>query len=300
MMPRPHARTHAFVAAGASTPVPDQPDRRCGPRPRCAAGRSGGGSAAPAFVAAALTAALLFPGTAAAQDGPGGYVSFNGGTRATSLAFDDNVRFTEYQEDADFTAVYDVGAGLLFDAAGGVRLPSGLGFGVGLSRFDKVLDPASIDARIPHPFHFDRSRSLPSGPVGVIDANGSASDLTRLETAVHVEIRWFAPVSETVELAVFGGPTFFNLDQDLVTAVAHDHVYPYDEATLSSASKTPRSASAVGFHAGADVGFFFSEMVGVGAMLRYSAGSVDLPGEGENVPVDVGGFQVGGGLRLRF
>ena len=240
------------------------------------------------FAFAALAAGVLLPATAGAQTG--GYLSFNGGTQATSTTFDDNIGFTEFHEDADFNAGYGVGTGAVFDAGGGVRLASGLGFGVGVSRFEK-LDPVTIDARIPHPFFFDRPRSL----------TGSVSDLTRLETAVHVEIRWFAPVADSVELAVFGGPTFFNLQQDLVTTIAYDHSYPYTEASFGSASTTPVSASAIGFHAGADFGFFFSEVVGVGAILRYSAASVELPGERESmVPVDAGGFNIGGGLRLRF
>ena len=240
------------------------------------------------FAFAALAAAVLLPATAGAQTG--GYLSFNGGTQATSTTFDDNIGFTAFHEDADFNAGYGVGTGSVFDAGGGVRLASGLGFGVGVSRFEK-LDPVAIDARVPHPFFFNRPRSL----------TGSEPDLTRLETAVHLEVRWFAPVADSVELAVFGGPTFFNLQQDLVTTIGYDHVYPYDEASFRSASTSPASASAVGFNAGVDIGFFFSKVVGVGAIIRYSGASVELPGEGESmVPIDAGGFNVGGGLRLRF
>lgn len=273
------------------------PDRGRGREVRLRAARAR--PAAAAVLAAALAGAALPPAPAAAQTGA--YLGFNGGAQATTTRFDENVVFTEFHEEGDFNAAYGVGAGAVFDGGGGIRLPNGLGLGVGVSRFDKVLDPASIGARIPHPFFFNRPRSLEAAPVDVVDADGGASDLMRLETAVHVELRWFAPVSETVELAVFGGPTFFNIDQDLVTAVTHDHAYPYNEASLTSASRTPRSASAIGFHAGADVGFFFSEVVGVGAMVRYSAATVDLPSEQEStVSVDAGGFHVGGGLRIRF
>ena len=57
-----------------------------------------------------------------------------------------------------------------------------------------------------------------------------------------------------------------------MTTIGYDHVYPYDEASFASASTTPASASAVGFNAGIDIGFFFSEVVGVGAIIRYSGG----------------------------
>ncbi len=279
---RPSASDRAFAAS-----LDDAPS----PRPDAEARREAEGhrrSAAAPFTAAALAGALLLPAAAGAQTG--GWVSFNGATQATATTFTDNVGFIEFHEDADFDADYAVGTGAVFDGGAGVRLANGIGFGVAVSRFER-LDPVSLDARIPHPFFFGRPRSL----------SGSEPDLTRLETAVHVEVRWFESVSDTVELAVFGGPTLFNVRQDLVTAIGYDHAYPYDAASLASATTEAASASAIGFHAGADVGFFFSETVGVGALIRYSGGSVDLPGEGESmVPVDTGGFHVGGGLRLRF
>ena len=285
MTPRLHATIRSLTPAPADDAAAGRPEDRL---PTASRRASGGQGRPTAFLpAAALAAAVLAPSAADAQ--VGGYISFNGANQATSTTFDDNVVFPEFHEDADFNAAYGVGTGAVFDGGGGVRLPNGLGFGLGFSRFER-LDPAAIDARIPHPFFFDRPRSL----------NGSAPDLTRLETAVHLEVRWFAPVAEAVEFAVFGGPTFFNLQQDLVTSIAYDHSYPYNEAAYGSASSTALSASAVGFHAGADIGFFFSEVVGVGALLRYSAASVDLPTDAGTVPVDAGGFHVGGGLRLRF
>ena len=284
----PHVSFRSSTPNRASAaPLDGRPD----PRGDAAARREAEGHRRPAtagFIAAALGGALLLPVTAAAQTG--GWVGVNGAPQATATTCPDNVGFIEFPEDADFNADYAVGTGAVFDGGAGIRLASGIGFGVAVSRFER-LDPVSLDARIPHPFFFDRPRSL----------TGSEPDLTRLETAVHVEVRWFESVSDTVELAVFGGPSLFNIRQDLVTAIGYDHAYPYDQASLASATTEAASASAIGFHAGADIGFFFSETVGLGALIRYSGGSVDLPGEGDGmVPIDTGGFHVGGGLRLRF
>ena len=288
MTPRPHApcrpsasnRACAASLDGGRTPAGEGGARREAEGHR----RSG----TPAVIAAALAGTLLLPAAAGAQTG--GWVSFNGATQATATTFTDNVGFIEFHEDADFDADYAVGTGVVFDGGAGVRLANGIGLGVAVSRFER-LDPVSLDARIPHPFFFNRPRSL----------TGTEADLTRLETAVHVEVRWFESVSDTVELAVFGGPTLFNVRQDLVTAIGYDHAYPYDEASLASTTTAAASASAIGFHAGTDIGFFFSETVGMGALIRYSGGSVDLPGEGESlVPIDTGGFHIGAGLRLRF
>ena len=238
----------------------------------------------------AVAAALLGPGTpAAAQDGRV-YVDINGGIQATTTDFADNVVFTEFVEQGDFDATYAIDPGVIIDIDAGVRLPLSLGIGVGFSRFDTSND-AGVDARIPHPFFFDRARSIA----------GSATNLTRTETAVHVQLRWFTPLRGRGSLSFFGGSTFFCVTQDLVTTVGFAQTYPFDVASFTSASTATRSGSAVGYNVGADVGFFFSRNVGVGALVRLSGASVDLVSQDSGrVSIDLGGLHAGGGLRLRF
>ena len=238
----------------------------------------------------AVAAALLASGPpAAAQDGRV-FIDINGGLQATSTDFTDNIVFTEFVEEGDLNATYSIDSAVIIDIGGGVRLPGNLGVGVGFSRFDKSHD-ASVDARIPHPFFFDRHRSIA----------GSATGLTRTETAVHLQLRWFAPILDQVDLSVFGGPTLFNVTQGFVTAVGFSQSYPFEEASFTEASTEEQSTSAVGFHVGADVGFFFSPNVGIGALVRFSRASVDLrTDEDGTVSIDTGGFHAGGGLRLRF
>jgi hypothetical protein len=57
-----------------------------------------------------------------------------------------------------------------------------------------------------------------------------------------------------------------------------------------------------GFHAGVDVGYFFSRYAGVGGTWRFSRGSVEMaePLTGKPAQMTTGGMQLGGGLRLRF
>jgi hypothetical protein len=150
---------------------------------------------------------------------------------------------------------------------------------------------ASVDARIPHPFFFDRDRSIA----------GAAANLARTETAVHVQLRWFAPLGGRVSVSLFGGPTFFRVTQGLVTTVDFSQSYPFDDASFTSASTGDRSGSALGYNVGADAGFFFSRNIGVGVLARFARASVDLVSEATGlVSIDSGGFHAGGGLRLRF
>ena len=39
---------------------------------------------------------------------------------------------------------------------------------------------------------------------------------------------------------------------------------------------------------------------GLGGFLRFAQGSVDMPSSGGDQPLDIGGLQAGGGVRLRF
>ena len=244
-----------------------------------------------ASMATMLSVAVLGSAvTAAAQQGARGFVTLNGGYQATSMDFADNIVFTRFVEEGDIDADYGLGAGPLYDVGGAVRVWRNLALGVAVSVFTKD-DDASVTARIPHPFFFDRDRRI----------SGAQGDLRREETAVHVQAIWAVPVNQAFEIAVFGGPTFFNITQDLVTDVLFTNTYPYDTAAYTGTTTGRQSESTVGFNVGADVTFYFSGHVGVGVLARFSRATIDLPSQdGGTVAVDTGGFQTGGGLRLRF
>ena len=224
-----------------------------------------------------------------AQDGRV-FIHVNGGAQATSTDFTDNVVFTEFFEEGDFDATYAIDNGVIFDVGGGFVLGQGFALGAGYTRFDRD-DDGGVDARIPHPFYFNRDRAIA----------GSATRLGRTEHGVHVEVRWFVPVTGPFEVAVFGGPTFFNVGQDLVTTVGFSHSFPFNEASFTTATTARQSDSAVGYNVGADVAYFFSPHIGVGGLARFSRGTVDLPSEDNGLAsATAGGFHAGGGLRLRF
>ena len=95
-----------------------------------------------------------------------------------------------------------------------------------------------MTARIPHPFFFDQDRQI----------SGAQGDLRREETAVHLQVIWVASVKEALDLQVFGGPTFFDVKQDLVTDVLFTQVYPYDTATFTGLTTGNQSESTIGFN----------------------------------------------------
>ena len=236
--------------------------------------------------------AMLCAGTVSAQpsSAPRIFLSVNAGTQMTSTSFVDNVVFTEFLEQANFDASYAIASRMSFDIGGGIRTASNLGVGISVSRFT-IHDAATIDGRIPHPFYYQRMRTI----------EGRSDNLTRDEIATHLTVQWFTPVSESLQFSIFGGPTIFSVTQGLVTAVSFDHAYPFDTATFASASTGEQAKSAIGINLGADIGYFFSNTIGIGALVRFSRGSVNLlSADGGDLLVNLGGMHLGGGLRLRF
>jgi len=52
-------------------------------------------------------------------------------------------------------------------------------------------------------------------------------------------------------------------------------------------------------NAGIDITYLVTEQLGGGLFVRWAGGSVDIPATGGTQSIDVGGMQVGIGLRVR-
>jgi hypothetical protein len=233
----------------------------------------------------------LFPGSALAQAPPlRGFISLNGGYRIASIGFQDTATFQEHAEDGRFDTEYTIEAGPTFDVAGGAILGRHIGAGVGVVRFARSTT-ATVNASIPHPFFFSRSRS----------ASGDVPGLQRQELAVHLQARVIVPLGRRLEATVTGGPSFFRIEQDLVNDFTYAEQYPYDAATFLDGVVGTAEGSTIGVNAGADVSFFFTRQVGIGVNVQYSTATISVasPGGG-SIALKAGGVQSGGGLRLRF
>jgi hypothetical protein len=219
-----------------------------------------------------------------------GFLVMNGGYQLTQNEFSDGAIKHEHLEDGRFDIDYVAKGGPSFDGAVGLRLWRRLSIGVGVSRFS-LATPASVRASVPHPFFFDQDRSL----------SGDASGVTREELAVHLQVGGVFPVGTRLQVRIFGGPSFFEVKQGIVTDFTYTNAYPYDEAQFATATTTDAKASKMGFNAGGDLAFFFMRHVGLGATAQFSGTTVALPAAGgASQDVKVGGVTVSGGLRLRF
>ena len=256
-------------------------------------------------VASRVSMALLGIGLTAApsfaQSFERGWVDFNFGV---AVAAEDSFRMqgvgTLFEEDATFGADYDLPRGAAFDFGGGFMITPIIGFGVSFSGTAHE-DVASLDARIPHP----------------ILANVYGSDVAETEdklmrTEGGVNLQAIRPAADDhLRVRFFGGQTYFRVKQDAVTDITYNQQFvilgAVNNITITGFDSREIEGNGWGFHGGGDVSVFFNRIIGVGGFAKFSRGNVDLENtmalssrDEDPIEVKAGGFQVGGGLRLKF
>jgi len=218
------------------------------------------------------------------------HVSINGAFQATTNGFTDRFEFERILETGSTEAEYPVQGGFIFDGGAGYRLWRNFGAGAAVSHFTRN-DVAGTTSRFPHLFFFDQHREV----------TGDAKGVTRTETAVHVQAMYLWNPAGPLRVVFSGGPSFFTVEQELVTAVSISEFFPYDTATFASAQTQREKGSAPAFNVGADVVWMLNRTFGVGGIVRVARASVDLDAPGDRtISVDAGGVYVGGGVRILF
>ena len=215
-----------------------------------------------------------------------GFVNANIGVQGGSHSLATSTEFSIYDETGSLTTTQDVGGGAFFDVSGGYKVWRNLAVGLGLSRVGSEAD-VTVAALVPDPARFDQLRS----------ASATATGAQYSEVAVHLSGTWMMPVTDKVDVGFSFGPTIFLVSQDLPSALD-----PGDISEPGPTIRQVRLASSdnttVGVHFGLDTTYLVTPRIGAGVLIRYSVGSADL--EGATDGLTVGGFQIGGGVRLRF
>lgn len=212
-----------------------------------------------------------------------GFVNVTIGAQAGTHALDTSTTFDLYDEKAAVASGQQVKGGALFDVTAGYKVWHNLAAAVGYSHVGSKGD-ATITGSIPDPRFFDQPRAV----------SASAPGLTHSENAIHLMGVWMVPVTDKIDAGVSAGPSIFMVKQGLPTAVAVAEPGPsVSGITVSDIKKTT-----VGINLGVDVTYLLTKRLGVGGLARYTWGSADLGGTSGKLTV--GGFQIGGGLRVRF
>lgn len=237
------------------------------------------------------------PGQASAQGGTWadrGYINLGWGVESGSSAQSSTVTKGIYEETATVTSAATFTSGSLFDVAFGLRIIKNFTVGVGYHQEQNDTE-GQLTGQIPSPVFFNRPRSLADTVPG----------LDRKESAVHLNFGWVLPFSDKFDVLVYGGPSFFRLNQESVTDVTVGETGGNFTTVVAQPSITEIKRSVTGYNVGADATYILwsndSVRIGAGGFVRFTQAStdVDMLG-GTTQPTDVGGMQFGFGGRIRF
>jgi hypothetical protein len=210
------------------------------------------------------------------------FVDFNFGVQPASRTFSIESFPIVYGEAAIINANQDVDGSGLVDLMGGYRVWRDLSVAVGWTGIFASKNSAEVVGSIPHPLFFD-SR---------VESTVTVEDLEHKEQSVHLSVMWTSPVTDKIDASVFAGPSYVKVSQDLITSVN----VPAGTQTFTPVS-SQETDTVWGFHLGADITYLITPHIGAGAILRIVNATAHLP----SVPdLDVAGFQIGGGVRIRF
>lgn len=234
-----------------------------------------------------VAAGLLVPTATFAQPAqpPTLFVGATIGVQSHSHTFSTADSFALYDETASLASDQAVTGGTLFNISGGYRVWQNLAVAVAYS-WTTDVETAEVTGSIPHPLFFDNPSALAI----------TVEDLERKESAVHIQAMYFLPrfafLPERLLLAVVAGPSFFKVEQQLVTALEVAFGTQNGTAVVGT-----ESASAVGMNGGLDLSYAATPDFDVNGFIRYSGAQMEVPSVLE---LKVGGLQLGVGLRVRF
>lgn len=212
-----------------------------------------------------------------------GFLNVTGGVQTGSHTIATDTTFDRYDELATVGTTQDISGGGFFDLSAGYKVWRNMALGVGYSWTSSKAD-AAVSASIPSPVFYDQPRAV----------TASAADLNHTEHGIHLMAVWMVPVTDKIDVGISAGPTVFQVKQDLPGALNITEPGP----SVTGVDVTEINKTTIGLNIGVDVTYLVTKKIGVGGLARYTRGSADLDGATEKLTV--GGFQIGGGLRIRF
>ena len=234
---------------------------------------------------------------ASAQGGPWadrGYVNIGFGVESGSSSIADTHNFVIYEESATLTSSTNWTSGSLIDGGFGVRVWRNMTVGIGYHQEENDTN-GQITGSIPSPIFFNRPRQLNQEVV-----------LDRKERAMHLVVGWVVPFSEKLDVMVFGGPSFFRLEQDGASLDAdpiREGGSPFT-TVVADVDVATRKKSLAGYNVGADVTYIVWSnddlRIGAGGFVRFTQAEGDILQLVNEQSTKVGGMQFGFGARVRF
>jgi opacity protein-like surface antigen len=239
-----------------------------------------------------LVIALAFIGaTAPARAADDPYrvkLLLGGGYETGSIGFAQRISQSQFVETATIDTSYSAKSGPGFDGAVQFNVFKHVGLAVAGTRYSRDLT-GDYRGSFPHPLYFNRPRAASGSVTGKLT-----------ETAGHASLVVFTH-SGSLDLSAWGGVSYFKAEAELLQNVDYSQQYPFDAVTVTGTPTAKVSDTPFGFNLGASADWRFSKNVGVGVQGRFARAKAKFAvKDAPDSQVDVGGFQVGGGVRFYF
>ncbi len=222
-----------------------------------------------------------------------GYATLNWAYEEGSTDLIGSTEFPLYDEVGRFDTNGKANNGPMIDFSGGARVWRNVSVGIA---FHRVVSKTDVDlaGSIPHPLFFNRPRTVTQELPG----------FERHEHAVHLQFGYMIPVNDKLDVHVYAGPSFFNISQDRLVSVAiGESGFPFGSVVTQPVVQRHKD-SPTGGHFGADVSYKLWTVnrikLGAGGFFRIATASTTFEMLDTDIDSDVGGFQIGLGLRVRF
>jgi hypothetical protein len=207
------------------------------------------------------------------------FLNISVGGQFQNRDFSSVTTFDLFNENGSVTANQTLGSGFVFDATGGYRIWPSIAAAIGVSTSSGSGDAAALLA-IPD--------ILVRGKPTLVAVD--YSELKQFNVAINFQIVWMKPLTDRLDLSVFGGPSVVRVKQELAGAVP-------SATSAATAVETQTETTAKAGTVGVDLSYRMNDRYGVGGFVRYAGGQVDLPAVSN---FTFGGAQAGGGIRIRF
>jgi hypothetical protein len=242
-----------------------------------------------------LLALLLTAATPAMAQEQKIYLDFRLG--ASHISEDSYSRTSQvpfFQEAATSGVNYAFGTGGHFDFGGGYMFTPVVGVGVNVTG-DAYEGFPGLSVTVPSPVFFNTFAS---------DTTTADRSTTRSEAAFHPQVMINTTPGRDLRIRVFGGPSFFVVEQDLVDTIRisqqADTAVPTNTVRITGYDSRRDSAGGVGFHLAGDVSYFFKRTVGAGGYVSFWRGTAELEDSEGTFDATAGGVSYGGMINFRF
>jgi hypothetical protein len=243
-----------------------------------------------ALLVLALTFASVPEAAAQMQPTDKYFLNVNFGVQFSGQDLDMASSFEVYEEPASLTGVAELGTAPIFaDFMAGYRVGRNLAVGVGYVNYNTSSD-VTATALIPHPIIFNQPRTV----------TVSVPDVGHMSQMLNFSAVWMMPYSDQIDFTFYAGPSIIFVSQDVVSGleIAPEPGPDYSNPQVTSVEVTDEGKTSFGIHFGADMAYMVNKRYGVGGGIRYVWGSADVDGIADSITL--GGFQIVGGLRVRF